>query len=62
MQYGEIFASFKPRFLTLASKSKTPQASLVNKLYNKLNKKLKDALAPFKHKWGTSFSTATAKI
>ena len=62
MQCGKIFASFKLRFLMLTSKFKAPQVSLVNKLYNKLNKKLKNALALFKHKWSTSFSTATAKI
>jgi hypothetical protein len=62
MQRNETFAAFKPRFLTLAGESEAPQASLVNELYNKFNEKLKDALAPFKHEWGTSFSTVIAKI
>ena len=46
----------------MASESEAPQASLVNKLYNKLNEKLKDALALFKDEWGTNFSTTTTKI
>jgi hypothetical protein len=62
MARTQSFAEFKMDFLQLAGLAEVPRASYVDELYNKLTDKLKDALAPFKYKWGKDFAIAALEI
>ena len=62
MERTQPFYEFKSQFLRLASKAEVPRSSFVDELYNRLTEKLKDALAPDKHKWGINFAVASLEI
>ncbi len=63
MAYNQPFSKFKMEFLQLISLAEIPQTAYIDKLYNKLTNKLKDALILLlKYKWGTNFVLASKEI